>query len=285
MEKKYYCKYCDYNAKVKSSFNKHLKTKKHLESTQSQQKVNIESTKSQQKVNIKLIKNKDNNCKYCNKSFTTKQAMYRHIKYTCSQNTDESIKELCRLLNDKEKILKEQGAHIKHLYERIEKLSSKLQINNINNGIITNNVNIQLLDYDKTDYSHLTDNDYVNCIKDCNYSIKTLIEKVHFNNNKPENMNIYISSIKGNYVMVYKNQQWQILDRKSQLDDLYEFNEIILSDWYKEYKNKYPDMINSMKLYLKNSEENEIINEVKKEILLMLYNNRKIVMPTLSYIS
>ena len=216
MEKKYYCKYCDYNAKVKSSFNKHLKTKKHLESTQSQQKVNIESTKSQQKVNIKLIKKKDNNCKYCNKSFTTKQAMYRHIKYTCSQNTDESIKELCRLLNDKEKILKEQGAHIKHLYERIEKLSSKLQINNINNGIITNNVNIQLLDYDKTDYSHLTDNDYVNCIKDCNYSIKTLIEKVHFNNNKPENMNIYISSIKGNYVMVYKNQQWQILDSNSQ---------------------------------------------------------------------
>ena len=40
-----------------------------------------------------------------------------------------------------------------------------------------------------------------------------------------------------------------------------------------------------MKLYLKNSEENENINEVKKEILLMLYNNRKIVMPTLSYIS
>ena len=33
----------------------------------------------------------------------------------------------------------------------------------------------KLLDYDKTDYSHLTDNDYVNCIKDCNYSIKTLI--------------------------------------------------------------------------------------------------------------
>ena len=44
---KYYCIYCDYDAKVKGNYDKHLKTKKHFESTQSQQKVNIESTKSQ----------------------------------------------------------------------------------------------------------------------------------------------------------------------------------------------------------------------------------------------
>jgi len=63
MDNKYYCKYCDYNAKVKSSFNKHLKTNKHKKSTQSQQKVNIESTKSQQKVNLET-KKKENKCKY-----------------------------------------------------------------------------------------------------------------------------------------------------------------------------------------------------------------------------
>ena len=30
MNEKYYCKCCDYNAKVKSSYLKHLKTNKHL---------------------------------------------------------------------------------------------------------------------------------------------------------------------------------------------------------------------------------------------------------------
>ena len=38
---KYYCKCCNYNAKVKSSYDKHLKTKKHKESTKSQHLVNL----------------------------------------------------------------------------------------------------------------------------------------------------------------------------------------------------------------------------------------------------
>ena len=75
MNEKYYCKCCNYNAKQKCNYEKHLKTKKHLESTQSQQKVNIESTKSQPNVLNPF------NCKYCDTNFTTKQSMYRHIKY------------------------------------------------------------------------------------------------------------------------------------------------------------------------------------------------------------
>ena len=114
-------------------------------------------------------------------------------------------------------------------------------------------------------------------MKENNFCVKKLIEKVHFNKNKPENMNIYISSIKGNYVMVYKNNAWQIQDKKEQVDDLYEYNEIMLTNWYQEYKEKYPQMIQSFKNYLRNQEDNDVINEVKKEILLMLYNNRGLV--------
>jgi len=247
---------------------KHLKTIKHqrIEQIQSQNKIVDASVNS-----ICLL---NNTCKYCHKNFTTKQAMYRHIKYTCKKNNDEDLKELARLLNEKERRLMEQGNQIKALYDKIERLSNKLQITNINNGIINNNINIKLLNYEQTDYSHLTENDYVTCIKDCNYSVKTLIEKVHFNENKPENMNIYISSIKGKYAMVYKNNKWQIIDRKTQIDDLYDTNEIILSTWYKEYKVKYPEIMQDMKRYLQNIEENDTINEVKKDILLMLYNNR-----------
>ncbi len=270
---KYYCKCCKYDAKVKGNYIKHLKTFKHkkieqIQLTQSHKKIDCS------KKNDNSIFSFNNICKYCNKEFTTKQAMYRHIKYTCSQNSDESIIELCRLLNEKDRRLMEQGNQITALYEKIEKLSNKLQITNINNGIINNNVNIDLLNYEQTDYSHLTETDYVTCIRDCNYSVKSLIEKVHFNENKPENMNIYISSIKGKYAMVYKNNKWQIIDRMAQIDDLYDTNEIILSSWYKEYKVKYPEIMQDMKRYLQNIEENDTINEVKKEILLMLYNNR-----------
>tara|TARA_B110000114_G_scaffold88128_1_gene93104 strand:- start:7468 stop:8031 length:564 start_codon:yes stop_codon:yes gene_type:complete len=183
-------------------------------------------------------------------------------------------------LNEKDRLLLKQGNQIQVLHDKIEKLTNKLQINNINNGIINNTLKIELLNYEQTDYSHLTEIDYVSCIKDCNYSVKTLIEKIHFNENKPENMNIYISSIKGKYAMVYKNNKWQIIDRKTQIDNLYESNEIILETWYQDYKIKYPEIIQDMKRYLENKEENDTINEVKKEILLMLYNFRNQIGPS-----
>ena len=103
------------------------------------------------------------------------------------------------------------------------------------------------------------------CIKNCNRCVKTLIEKVHFNKEKPENMNIYISSIKGNYVMVYKD------------DDLFDSNEVVLETWYDEYKDKYPHIIKSFKRYLHNKEGNDLIDRMKQDILLMLYNKRHVV--------
>ena len=77
--------------------------------------------------------------------------------------------------------------------------------------------------------------------------------------------------------MVYKDGKWQITNRKEQIDDLYEYNEYVLENWYEEYKNKYPDMIKSFERYLNNKEDdNEVIKNVKQQILLLLYNNRYI---------
>ena len=77
--------------------------------------------------------------------------------------------------------------------------------------------------------------------------------------------------------MVYKENSWQICDKKEQIDDLYDHNEMMLENWYDEYKDKYPQMIKSFQRYLKNRDENDILNRVKEEILVMLYNKRKMI--------
>ncbi len=266
----YTCDKCNYSTKILTHFNKHLKTKKHLGVTKkspiSHQKVTFESP----------ISHHFFECEYCKKMFKYKQGMYRHIKYTCKKNKDEDLKELVRLLNEQNTEMKKQN---QQMQKQINKLSTKLQIQQINsnNTIQNNNYNIKLLNYNQTDYSHLTENDYFKCIIDCNHCVKTLIEKVHFNHEKPENKNIYVSNIKNNYIMVYKNGKWQITNRKEQIDDLYEYNEYVLETWYEEYKNKYPDMIKSFERYLNNKEDdNEVIKNVKQQILLILYNNRYI---------
>jgi hypothetical protein len=208
--------------------------------------------------------------------------MYKHIKYVCKKNKDEDFKELARLMNEKDKQMKEKDFRMDKMQKQIDKLTQKLQIQNINHGTINNHnnnnvLNIQLLNHNDTDYSHLTPIDYITCLNDCNKCVKTLIEKVHFNDEKPENMNIYISSIKGRHVLVYKDNVWQIQDRKRQIDDLYDNNEVVLESWYDEYKEKYPNIIESFQRYLKNRDEDVVLNNIKEEILLMLYNKRNMV--------
>jgi len=299
---KYYCFVCDYDAKQKSNYTKHINTKKHKtrisESHQKSPKVNQKSTFSQPLVNQKSTffstpptPIKKFQCKYCDKCFKFKQSMYKHIKYVCKKNKDEDFQELARLLNEKDKqiVLKDKkmdnqlavrDKKMEMMQKQIDKLTSKLQIQNINQGIVQNSnnvINIQLLNHPDTDYSHLTPKDYISCIHDCNKCVKSLIEKVHFNANKPENMNIYLSSIKGKYLMIYKDNAWQIQDKKVQVDDLYDYNEFVLEAWYDEYKEKYPDIIASFQRYLQNRDGDEVLNEIKEEILVMLYNKRKMI--------
>ena len=270
--------------------------KSHPKVTQKSAKNNLFCTKNQKKNEPLEEKNDIHQCKYCLKEFKHKQGMYRHIKYVCKKNKDEDFKELARLMNEQHKqmelIHEEQQKTTKKLLfkdkelqkmqKQIERLTTKLQIQNINNGVIHQNqnnvVNIQLLNHTETDYSHLTHKDYVMCIHDCNKCVKSMIEKVHFNKDKPENRNIYISNIKGKYIMIYKDNAWQIIDKKEQLDDMYDYNEMVLEFWYDEYKTKYPDIVKSFQRYLKNKDGNDVLNKVKDEILMMLYNKRNMIM-------
>lgn len=277
----YYCKWCNYDAKFKSSYDKHLKTKKHrnLSPFCHPNVSNLYPTSDDKKSPLHVFR-----CKYCDKSFKYRQGLSKHVKYTCTKNKDEDLKELARLLNEKDnqikELIKDKNIQLEKMEKQIDRLTNKLKLKNvnINNGIINNNiVNIQILNYGNTDYTHLTDKDYLSCIKDCNSCVKSLIEKVHFNEQKPENMNIYISNKKGNYIMIFKDNKWQIKDKKDQIDDLYNYNEVILENWYDEYKEKYPYIIESFQTYLKNKDEDDVINNIKEEILLLLYNKRELI--------
>ena len=315
---KYYCSSCNYDAKVKGNYDRHLNTKKHKMLSKCYPNV-IQSYPNVIQSYPNVIQNESSpqiklyECKYCSKTYKHRSGLSKHVKYTCKKNKDEDFQELARLLNEKDKQLalkdkqmekqlalkdkkmdrqlilkdkqmdrqlalrdKKMETEMERMQKQIDKLTNKLQIQNINQGNIQNNntINIQLLNHTDTDYSHLTPTDYISCIKDCNKCVKSLIEKVHFNTNKPENMNIYLSNIKGKYLMIYKDNSWQIQDKKLQVDDLYDYNEFVLENWYDEYKEKYPSIIASFKKYLQNRDEDETLNKIKEEILVMLYNKR-----------
>jgi hypothetical protein len=65
--------------------------------------------------------------------------------------------------------------------------------------------------------------------------------------------------------------------QKTQVDDLHDNNEFVLEAWYDEYKEKYPSIIKSFQRYLQKRDRDEAMNNTKEEILVMLYNKRKMI--------
>jgi hypothetical protein len=209
-------------------------------------------------------------CKYCNKTYKHNSTLSNHIKYKCEKNKEEDLKELVRLMNLQ---LEKKNKQLQQKDKQIEKLMNKLQVNNITN-IVQNN-NIQLLSYQNTDISFLTDHDYMSCLKKVTLCVKHLIEKIHFNPMKPENMNIYISNMRDKYIMLYDGIKWVLKNKEKEIESLYENKEILLEEWLQENKNN-KTMKEKFIKYLNNKEKDENMNIIKEEIKLMMYNNKQI---------
>ena len=261
----YECKTCMFITNLRANYDRHVKTSKHTKlnpiSTQIQQIEEPVSTKIQPKTN-------NFTCKYCDKEFGHMQSMYRHIKYSCKKNKDEDMKELIRLLNIQ---LQQKDQELKQKDKQISKLVDKLGIHGgIFNTIIQTN---PLLSYRDTDLSHLTDKNFIRSIKQVNFCVKDLIEQIHFNPAKPENMNIYISNMKDKYMMMYENGTWN-MKHKSELDDIYTTKEMLLEQWIEEGQHKYPEIKQKFIQYIHNKDNDETINWIKEDIKLMMYNKR-----------
>ena len=63
--------------------------------------------------------------------------------------------------------------------------------------------------------------------------------------------------------MVYKDDSWQIQNKKDQVDDLYNYNEVVLENWYDEYRNTR--IIQSFQRYLK----------IKMKVMLSILSKKR----------
>ena len=168
------------------------------------------------------------------------------------------------------------------LEKRNKQIDELIKKSGINNSKITQNIqnNIKLLAYKNTDISTISDNDIIKCINHNNMCVPQLIKMIHLDPKKPENHNIYISNLKNGYIMLYDGHKWDTFNRDEKIieliDDKQNIIEEKLEDWITKGK-EYPELMKKFKRYLNKKENNEVLNKIKEEIKLMLYNNRKVI--------
>lgn len=269
----YKCERCLKEFKQKGHYMRHINRKFLCEKVNNQ--LEYYSTDG---INIpKMEYSTENKCEYCNKIYSTKYNLNKHKKKCKFKNDFEQKEKLYNLLiKENQKKIEEENLYLK---QQINTLQKQLN-NNTNNSYNTNcnNKTINILAYNDTDLSHLTDKDYENIMKKCYKSVPSLIEKTHFHPNKLENKNIYINNIQNKYVMIYNGLKWNLVNQNETLDNIYEKSSNILEDKIENWeinKYKYSKVaVEKFYKFLDNKDKDKIKNNVKDDIKLILYNNR-----------
>ena len=203
-------------------------------STKCKHNVNI----CKQNVNILSTFSKEQ-CQYCKKTFNTRQSRWRHEKKSCKKKNE--ILEKKERDFEKDKIIEKLLTDRKNLRDTIrEELKKEMKLKNEN----SNNLNDQMLElefklnpFSETDRSHFKDSDYLMAIKKGNLGIAHIIQKLHFNEAKPENHNICMTNMKNNLVKIYtKKDEWEYKLGNEVINFLVEDNANIIEDKIAEWK-------------------------------------------------
>ena len=191
---------------------------------------------------------------------------------------------LLREQNNKLNDIVAQQAEIIKLSKRTNcKKQSLINTQNSNNNTNSNNtVNIQLVAFGKEDLNKVVSDNVCKKLIDRGFkSIETLIEYIHFNENKPEFHNCYISNYRDKYAVVYDGNTWNLVDTHDVVDDLTDTKQEFLEIKF----NELGDMLNEntktkFNRFIDQKDDKKVKDSQKKNIKLILYNKRDIVKNT-----
>lgn len=123
------------------------------------------------------------------------------------------------------------------LKERIDKLEQQISNTTTTNNIQNNIQNIRNIqnfqnNFGSETHDHITTDFIRECIHKSVNGVQTLIEKIHFSQEVPENNNVWLKSTKKNLVEVVSNQKWVVKDANEALEAMIHNGQRMLSGYY-----------------------------------------------------
>jgi hypothetical protein len=238
-------------------------------------------------------------CMFCNKKFNNKNNVERHIFSSCIIKK-EMIDNKNKIIEEKNKLekqeetnkLREEILSLKKVMANIIEKNNKNKNDNDNdnitfNQVINNNINninntnnnliININPLGKENLTHITEADYKKYLSGFFPGFIQFIEKIHFDDNAPENHNICITNLKSKHVYVNENNKWIVKEKHDILDNFITKKYNLLTDKFEEFEENNiinDKIIDNFKEFQENYDNVESQKNTKNNIMLMMYNNR-----------
>ena len=182
----YTCEVCEKQFNRKSTYDNHLL----------------------RKFPCKLDLSENNKCTYCNKIYTTKYNLNKHMnvcsKRIIDETTNKDIEELKQILIEQQKKINELS--------KLTETNKNITINDNSTNNTNNTINIQIVGLGNENMSDLTPQERGKvCTSGPNYQIE-YIKTVHCNKNLPQYNNIKYTNLRANTGAVLTNNGWTSME-------------------------------------------------------------------------
>jgi len=272
----YNCEKCNFITENKKDYCRHIETKKHLKNMGEldNNENNQKTTKNNQNIPSDTISENMFECDFCNATFKHIQSKYRHEKDRCKVKKSQiAIIEQMRC-EMREQLRVQEARHseqMKELMKITEIALSKPSGGNRNCNNTTNN-NITIHAYGKEDISFLKDKDFLEMLNSSGTSVQTLVKKIHFNEEHPENKNVKITNRKQPYAKVYNGDKWLLKDKKETISDLVEDKMNILDSKFDELQDDMTPFKQERHIDFHENTTDETLDNLKKEVEICVMN-------------
>ena len=227
-------------------------------------------------------------CEFCNKSFSKKYNLNRHLKLNRCIKLKEIENENVILKKENEEfknelnIIKSQlldvmNKQCKVHYKTLQKINNQL-INN--NHAHFNNCTFNIVQLGNENLVEaLSKQEQLKILKKKYQSLNYMVDYIHCNNNFPEFNNVAITNLQNNIAYMYDNNKKQFIatNKDELIDEIISYRMSDLGEFYDIHLEKLDDKTKKVisELLIKMENDDKYIMKKKDQIKLLVYNNKE----------
>ena len=309
----YICYDCEYSTKIRTHYQRHLATNKHLKNCGKEKNKNknsslytAENPHKTAEISKKGINPRTNtaqnrrkpaenhtnqkytfsaSCEYCGREFTRLDTKTRHQNKFCKakilkdKEDEDNKKEIEQLKNQIDKLIDKvntpSGGNTYHTH--IGNKTSTTTTNKIENNNtlnLDNSVNLNV--FGRENLSMVTDEVKKEMIKGPYKMMPKLLQMIYFNEKYPENHTMKMVNKNKELMKVHKKSGWELVDKVDTIDYLLEDKNYQVDNFYDENSDEFSQFIKrTYKNFrrLFDNRDKDLWKQIKRDVDLLLWNN------------